>query len=591
MRGNAFARRLLQITYGSVSALSFTWANMKVRISLHLITKTYVALTLIAGAPHLYGKTDVADSLEDEWLIVYLLRELSKSFPDIWCRVSDGADGEFLLVEAAEVLPRWLSPENDAYRVWMHNGQLRIIAEQKNSGHSKSLSLSDAVKIIETDPESLLQSPLIGAEAFYRLEKYPTAMRDSIHYAATTVPRQVAAVLHERPQIIAAAVEAFTTRTPLSIEQKSAEPAHLHFPRDDPVTVGVRFNKRMFAQMKSDMHPLPRASGTGVVAVHSGTSSDSQSETRTAAFELGLKVTAGFEILASQGKNSEELKWMAAQAAVLRDTVQYLSERPLPTDKEIQGWPEVARDDDQSWMNIDLDELDAVLQGRKSQKTESRGAAFGDQKAAEDLRKMVTRFEAFLNDESAGLDGAELHDVDHDDDEASSEAEDDDSEDEDKEVSFDEEQFANMMREMMGLPPTADPVAKSKAVVTRHKLDDDGGDIDVEAVMAQTEAELKEHNALSLSSRPLVTARPTEVGDRSAEEPWDGEQSDDDDEVDLDYGLAKNLLESLKSQGGLAGPAGNIMGLMGLRLPRDEDDDTDSHNDLDGTNGIAPKPS
>jgi hypothetical protein len=61
---------------------------------------------------------------------------------------------------------------------------------------------------------------------------------------------------------------------------------------------------------------------------------------------------------------------------------------------------------------------------------------------------MVERFEAFLNDENAGIDGAEVDDMDFDDDEESEY----DSEGEDKDVSFDEKEFSKMMREMMGMP-------------------------------------------------------------------------------------------------------------------------------------------
>ncbi len=64
----------------------------------------------------LRGRTNHGDSLEDEWLIVYLLRELSKQFHDLWIRVYD-TDGEFLLIEAAKTLPKWLSPEIAENRV------------------------------------------------------------------------------------------------------------------------------------------------------------------------------------------------------------------------------------------------------------------------------------------------------------------------------------------------------------------------------------------------------------------------------------------------------------------------------------------
>jgi len=58
----------------------------------------------------LRGLTNYGDSVEDEWLIVYILRELSKKFQDLWIKVVD-TDGEFLLIEAANALPRWLNPE------------------------------------------------------------------------------------------------------------------------------------------------------------------------------------------------------------------------------------------------------------------------------------------------------------------------------------------------------------------------------------------------------------------------------------------------------------------------------------------------
>ena len=56
------------------------------------------------------GRTNYGDSVDDEWLIVYLLRELSRQFPEAWIRIVD-SDGEFLLIEAASALPNWLESE------------------------------------------------------------------------------------------------------------------------------------------------------------------------------------------------------------------------------------------------------------------------------------------------------------------------------------------------------------------------------------------------------------------------------------------------------------------------------------------------
>jgi len=82
----------------------------------------------------LEGTMRVGDCVDDEWCVVWLLREISKKW-DIAIRsvshrpppppfivfkpcyrVSD-SDGEFLLIEAAEVLPSWVTPPNAENRV------------------------------------------------------------------------------------------------------------------------------------------------------------------------------------------------------------------------------------------------------------------------------------------------------------------------------------------------------------------------------------------------------------------------------------------------------------------------------------------
>ena len=64
----------------------------------------------------LRGRTEYGDSVEDEWVIVWLLRELTRKFEDLWVKVND-SDGEFLLIEAAGTLPEWLEPEVAENRV------------------------------------------------------------------------------------------------------------------------------------------------------------------------------------------------------------------------------------------------------------------------------------------------------------------------------------------------------------------------------------------------------------------------------------------------------------------------------------------
>lgn len=78
----------------------------------------YLLLFLCLGSvpPHLGGCTEFGDYVEDEWFIVYLLQQITKTFPELAAKVGDN-DGEFLLIEAADYLPKWLNPDSSENRV------------------------------------------------------------------------------------------------------------------------------------------------------------------------------------------------------------------------------------------------------------------------------------------------------------------------------------------------------------------------------------------------------------------------------------------------------------------------------------------
>ena len=81
------------------------------KVLTQLASASQHCLTLsFQGRSFLQGRTNFGDSVEDEWLIVYLLRQLSIQHPDIWITAID-TDGQFLLIEAANALPKWLNPE------------------------------------------------------------------------------------------------------------------------------------------------------------------------------------------------------------------------------------------------------------------------------------------------------------------------------------------------------------------------------------------------------------------------------------------------------------------------------------------------
>jgi len=170
---------------------------------------------------------------------------------------------------------------------------------------------------------------------------------------------------------------------------------------------------------------------------------------------------------------------------------------------------------------------------------------------------MVERFEKFLNDDSADMEGVDM-DGDMMGEDDTGEEDDEEDDEEDKDVSFDEAEFEKMMREMMGLPPDQDANITSKLA--------DNGEEEIWKVMNQVETELREAGVIECPEQPHIKG--LNEGEESDEKTTD---VDEDGEVDIDFNLAKNLLESFKSQGGMAGPGGNLLASMGIALPRDED--------------------
>jgi SGT1 protein len=549
--------------------------------------------------------------VEDEWLVVYLLRELSKIHFDLWIEAID-TDGQFLLIEAANALPRWLNPEVADHRVcwsisvglfifypsadpgckvWIHGGKLLVIPLAQNSKSprtktspiSKSLTLQEAHEFIANSPTKLIHSPLIEAEAFYRLGNYPSRITENQHHALITIPRRLAYVLHLKPELISPAVESFYIRDPIALrplqtKYPNSEGRVLLFPPEDFVTVSVKFTKVSFAQVKSQRFAPPIA--------WSGSLPVNASKKEISSAELGMKVSCGFEMHAADPQNKDKESVIEIRRLLM--AIDNDNDK-LPTNEEIAKWESI--DDDESWLDISFEDFDDELSGRSNARGSKSKSGFGDNAAQENLQKMVERFEAFLNDDKVGIDGADVvddMDVDSDDEDDEVDAD----EEEDRDVSFDENEFAQMMREMMGMPPVNEnrlnPSENTKGKGASAKEESEVSHEDekekevLEQVMQRMEIELNEAGVLDLDPKPKKVAtrklksssHKGTVGivatqEDNKEQP---DESDSDGEVDIDFNLAKNLLESFKSQAGMAGPSGNLLGMLGMQLPRDEDD-------------------
>ena len=462
-------------------------------------------------------------------------------------------------------------------QVWLNRGNLCLIPLNKNEAkiaqakpEPKPLFLKEALEFIELHPSDLIRSPTVEAEAFYRLQKYPRQIQDSLHRGLVTIPRKLAFILHENASYISPATEAFYLRDPISMRPLQArDTARLNFPPLDLVTMSAKFTKVGYAQLKSQQIDAP-ASWTKVPS----TKMDPKSQEKAM---IGMRVACGFEMLLSDPQHQD--KKSVREIKLLLEDLESGAES-LPSDAKILSWG--LQEDSEEWLDINFEEFEKELAGKKVQGV---NGAFGDKNAQDNLRKMVARFEDFLNDDAAGADGAGyLDDMDNDDGETTS---DDSSTDSgDKDVSFDEDEFSRMMREMMGMPAKSETADNYKIVTeTVFSNDERPGHVssdedEVEGIsraMHDIEQELRDKGALKLgqtADSEVSALQPKVVNGVSSGLDQPDASSNriiaNHEEVDIDFNLAGNLLESFKSQGGVSGPGGNLMGLMGMHMPRDE---------------------
>ena len=432
--------------------------------------------------------------------------------------------------------------------------------------------MQEVLRTILQEPKRLLKSRSIEEEAFYRLRNYPQQIAENMHNALVTIPRKIAFLLHQKSGYISPAIEAFYLRDPIALKPIQAkEKITLAFPPEDLVNVSIKFPRAGYAQLKSQDFPVPPA-WNGKLPAKGETRQCSQAE-------IGMRVSCGFEMLLSDPQNQD--KPAVREMKMLLEDLDTGDEK-LPSDQNIGEWPR--REDNEDWLDISFEDLEGELAGKSKANGKKRGE-FGDKAAQENLQRIVAQFEQFLNDDKAGLDGAGLFG------EGSDSTEDMDSDDEvesdgeDKEASFDEGRFAKTMREMMGMPSDTAvsgsgsvgegdvPITGAGRVEELDSEEDEEAE-DIQSLMQQMEAELNESGALNLDPTPrkiAATKRATKgKASTRSKQVEDGVLSNDRGETNVNANLARNLLESLESQGGVSGPSGNLIGLMGLKMPRNE---------------------
>ncbi|KAF8527912.1 SGT1 protein-domain-containing protein [Hysterangium stoloniferum] len=263
------------------------------------------------------GRMRVGDCIDDEWCVVWLLRDISRRY-DIAISVFD-SDGEFLLIEAAEHLPSWITPENSENRVWIYKGHLHLIplnyvSADSTGGYrrtrsdtesdddlanqddgSEYISLLDAVPIVFDDNNATLTIPDLEQAAFRRIEGYPGVARQHIHYTKGYIPQDIALALSENPGLVQKAVEAFYTR---DAPQMRAAARMSRFSPERSVLATVKMTRTAYAQLMGQKFRPPKVFGEWT---------EKENETEWRRKDIGMKIACGFEMMYQESKAKNEI--------------------------------------------------------------------------------------------------------------------------------------------------------------------------------------------------------------------------------------------------------------------------------------------
>lgn len=212
--------------------------------------------------------------------------------PDLVVTVED-SDGQFLLIEAADSLPKWLTPESAVNRVFLYHSRLHIIPKRKDPLPHGVPTLTDAIRVIRSSRYETKANREVQSGIEKRLSNFPTAIRENQHTSRCYVPAAVAALLESEPWLISAAVRAFFYKDPLDLK---ACRVMKHFPPENRVMRNIRMTRCLYAQLMSQSYsPDPKI----------GWEIPKSGSRLFKAYDLGMKIASGLEILAVAAEGSE----------------------------------------------------------------------------------------------------------------------------------------------------------------------------------------------------------------------------------------------------------------------------------------------
>ena len=172
------------------------------------------------SVPHLRAYCRYGPSVQDEWMAIYYIVELTKSVRnddnnnkgELVASVWDVQDGQVVFIQLADLLPTWLDEdptENNRYSCWIQDGSLQILrqphATLEDALHELKRRRTESTTMTTT---MISSHPIIQHALMYWLDLNVQAA--SVRQRTPMVlPRKVARLFQDRPELLPIAIQVF----------------------------------------------------------------------------------------------------------------------------------------------------------------------------------------------------------------------------------------------------------------------------------------------------------------------------------------------------------------------------------------------
>jgi hypothetical protein len=495
--------------------------------------ESFIIRASSSKSPAFTGTTHFGENIDDEWFIVRILLELTRRLTWLVARVWDN-DGQFIMIESAEYLPDWCNKSGDqetllTNRVFLYKGEVHVIPPPTTPGHLKYLPSTLYTEPLATVQEglSLVTNTKVDTRASEQIQKCIKLRTESSlkHYRQRTrcyLPKIIIALLKENPQLISHAVRAFIERDSQAMRRTTEMKQFAPHVDDSKFSYAiVSMSRCQYAQLLSQPFSPPKI-----------LSKVYKDHNKNKALEIGLKIVCGFEMMYFD-ENQEAWK-------------QYVNK--LKT----MGYFKQEREGSALYKQLEAD-------ARKEFKQ-----PLGVAHVVDELTKRVG--DSYLTIESTNEKG-------------------------DSDAWLDDAapltEYFETKQAQMGHDQKVNQLIGGMKSFIQGESDYEGIETSLEEMMSKAfsgldindifdeddldEAGLNENGDVQ-NIKAYMRAMDAELNGKKQKTKEEEQEEDEEEKYGQDYVMLKNLLESVKAQGGRTGPTSNLLQQLGIDMPFDEDE-------------------